>query len=287
VAVGGFYSENDSVGGVGVGRFHLAEDRWRVLAAGGSARIEYDFYGIGTAAGEAGDSVELRTTYGGGEVEALGRVAPKLWLGPAALAYDVSTRAADPSQLPAGQPADTFDGLNAGLGLHLERDTRDRTLAPTAGTLLRVTGDFYSESLGGDFGFQSYSAQLAGYPSLDEQSVLAWRLHGKLVAGDAPFYALAQYDARGYQKGRYRDELELGAELEYRRHLGGRFGAVAFAGLGQVAPSLGDLNGSDWLPSGGVGLRFQLTEASPLNYALDVAAGRDETILYLSVGDSF
>ena len=43
---------------------------------------------------------------------------------------------------------------------------------------------------------------MTGYHGLDERSVLAWRLRTQFLGEDAPFYALALYDARGYETGR-------------------------------------------------------------------------------------
>ena len=37
------------------GRFHIAEDRWRVTSLLAFARIKYDFFGVGSDAGERRD----------------------------------------------------------------------------------------------------------------------------------------------------------------------------------------------------------------------------------------
>lgn len=62
-------------------------------------------------------------------------------------------------------------------------------------------------------------------------------------------------DLRGYETGRYRDRASWAMQVEARQHLFGRFGVVAFAGIGGTAPGLGSLDDTEFLPSVGLGLR--------------------------------
>jgi len=48
----------------------------------------------------------------------------------------------------------------------------------------------------------------------------------------------------------------IAGQVEYRRSLFGRLGAVAFVGAGSVAGTFGNLFSSTLLPAGGVGLRY-------------------------------
>jgi hypothetical protein len=108
-----------------------------------------------------------------------------------------------------------------------------------------------------------------------------------LSGGDVPFNELGQHDLRGYERGRYRDEVHVAGEVELRRPLFWRFSGVTYAGLGQVAPELGELDDHNLLWSAGFGLRFQLTRESQLNYRSDVAWGRDGFEFYFSLGEEF
>ena len=76
-------------------------------------------------------------------------------------------------------------------------------------------------------------------------------------------------------------------QVELRQHLIWRLGAVAFAGVGGVAPTLSELSGAQALPSAGFGLRLQPTPKIPVNLAVDYAWGRGSQGLYLSVGEAF
>ena len=75
--------------------------------------------------------------------------------------------------------------------------------------------------------------------------------------------------------------------MEYRHQLNKRFGAVAFAGLGQVSRDPASMSLDNLLPSLGAGLRIRLTKKNPVNYRIDVGVGRNEAIVYLSVGEAF
>jgi hypothetical protein len=66
-----------------------------------------------------------------------------------------------------------------------------------------------------------------------------------------------------------------------------RIGAVAFAGVGEVMPSLNALTFENLLPSGGVGLRYVLAEQNHVALRFDVAWGREGGQFYLTVGEAF
>jgi len=121
--------------------------------------------------------------------------------------------------------------------------------------------------------------------------VLALRAYGRFTAGRVPFFDLCLFgagsDLRGYTAGQYRDRMMLAAQAEYRLELPKRFGLVAFAGVGEVAPSLGEFNTKDLLPSAGGGLRYTIATKNHVNLRLDYAVGKDSTALYFGVGEAF
>ncbi|MHC4971961.1 MAG: BamA/TamA family outer membrane protein [Planctomycetota bacterium] len=288
LAAAAFYTENSSRGVFGAFKGFLFRDTWRVLAAGGAARINYDFFGVGSGAGDSGISLPFQTDFGGGTLRALGRIAPNMYLGPAFLYGQAKTRVRTSLPLPPWIPRPKqFDTVNSSIGLHFERDTRDNVIYPTRGVHLELAADFFEEAWGSDFSFQAYDADFKSYHPLGEPAVLAWRLVGNLRDGDIPFFSLPNHDLRGYQQGRYRDRLWLAGEVEYRRHLWKRISGVVFAGIGEVAPTIDKMNLDDLLFSAGVGVRFRLTKDNPLNYAIDVAVGKNDVYFYFSLGEAF
>jgi outer membrane translocation and assembly module TamA len=94
-------------------------------------------------------------------------------------------------------------------------------------------------------------------------------------------------DLRGYEMGRYRDRASWAAQVELRQHLFGKFGAVAFAGVGGTAPDLGNLDDSKFLPATGFGLRYMANKATGINLRLDYAVGKDTDAFYFSIGEAF
>ncbi len=94
-------------------------------------------------------------------------------------------------------------------------------------------------------------------------------------------------DLRGYEVGRYRDRAMFAAQGEYRFPLGGRFGAVVFAGIGKVAPTFSDMSDEASLPSVGAGVRWLAAETARVNLSVDFARGKDESTLYVYVKEAF
>ena len=80
----------------------------------------------------------------------------------------------------------------------------------------------------------------------------------------------------------------IAGQVEYRRSLFGRFGAVAFVGGGSVADTFGNLFSSTLLPAGGIGLRYLAVPASGVNISIDYAWGKSGSGgLYVYIGDAF
>jgi hypothetical protein len=70
-----------------------------------------------------------------------------------------------------------------------------------------------------------------------------------------------------------------------------RFGLVVFGGLGGVIPggsqALQVVQTSHFLPSGGGGLRFELSKKYHVNLRADIAQGRDGHTFGMGVGEAF
>ena len=77
-------------------------------------------------------------------------------------------------------------------------------------------------------------------------------------------------------------------QAELRARFTPRWGGVVFAGIGEVAPDFGDMNSSDLLPAGGVGVRWMAAPENRVNIRADLAWGQgDEALFYLSIGEAF
>jgi hypothetical protein len=292
---GAFGTENESYGGVVSMRGHAFEDRWRFLLMAFVARIEYEFFGIGSDAGEHGQSIDLRSDTYTVKFDLLrqlptanlGRFGRRLYLGPVFESRISKTDPTSSGGLPAGIQSVDLDEDQFAMGAKVLRDTRDNNFFPLAGSLAEVSIHAFDEALGGDNDYRLIDVSLRSYQSIRPETVVAARIFGKFGEGDVPFTALPQHDLRGYERGRYRDKVHVAGELEIRQEIWGRIGGAAFAGLGQIAPRIDDLDSDTILWSAGFGLRFQLTEENRMNYRSDIAWGRNGFEFYFSISEAF
>jgi hypothetical protein len=286
IAVGGIATDNGTRAfGVG-GSFYLKQDKYRITAGFVHGNLNYDLYGIGTAAGNANQKLPLKQT---GEIflgQALRRIGWNFFLGPRFLTGHslITVRSDAESPVPIPPEAGLETTLRA-IGVELSRDTRPNRFYPTTGMLFDVVSDFYSQELGSKFSFQSYK-------SLNEKQVIALNAYFCGTGGDPPFYGNCIYgknnELRGYTAGQYLDRYMIATQAEYRLVLPKRLGVVAFAGIGEVIPGAGQLfRSSNFLPAGGGGLRFMVSKKYHVNLRADFAAGRDSHALGLGIGEAF
>jgi hypothetical protein len=120
---------------------------------------------------------------------------------------------------------------------------------------------------------------------------------GCAAAGhQVPIYDLClfgfQNDLRGYSAGRYQDRRMFATQAEYRftipmKGFMGRFGVVAFGGVGGVASKFTEIDAADMLPAGGGGMRFRLTKKNPINFRIDYGVGKNGGALIVGVAEAF
>ena len=197
----------------------------------------------------------------------------------------------DNPNLTSGEVTGSAGGWTSGIGANLVWDDRDHTFFPNRGGLQEVRSLFYFPGIGSDFGFTSWTVDLRRYLALQPDHVIALQLFGSFVTGDPPFY---QYPAlggqnlmRGYFTGRYRDKTYVAGQIEYRQYFWRRLGFVAFAGVGDVAPALGDFALGDFKYSLGFGLRFKFNRAEKVNLRADIGFGRGTNGVYFGLEEAF
>ena len=283
-------------GAKGVGFFHsmsLGQDRirFRGLAAYTDARTIY--YGIGGAAGDAGqrlvyDNRELQF-----QVQAQIRVMPHTHVGLRwrFADYRMTDQRGDIGQV-APPPQEELDTTISMVGPMMSYDTRDSALQPHSGIYAAANWLVGAGFLGNSFSHSRLQVQGNWYLPMRETTVLATRVATCAVTGHVPFNNLCQFgsgaDLRGYEGGRYRERASWALQTEVRQHLGGRFGGVAFFGVGGIAPSVGHvLDDTTLLPSAGLGVRYQPFAKNDVNLRLDVAVGWHGPGLYLGVAEAF
>ncbi|NJN26731.1 MAG: hypothetical protein HC819_12535 [Cyclobacteriaceae bacterium] len=84
------------------------------------------------------------------------------------------------------------------------------------------------------------------------------------------------------------DKQSFWMQAEFRRDLFWRFGGVAFAGIGDVAPEIDQFVFDEMKYVVGLGGRFQALKDEKLNARLDVGFGRGgQHAVYLSIKEAF
>lgn len=284
IGAGALYSQNGSYGAGVFFKGYFAGDRVRVTTGLVAARLNFDL--------SVSDDTEvpLRENVLAYGLEVLIRCFERLFLGPQILVAGVDTDIVKESDAGA-IPDDELDTFNISLGLRGQRDTRDSTFYPRSGSLADVQLRVFDDSWGSAFNYQVLPIAYNHYLSPGPRDVVALRAYTRLAFGDVPFYGQSYFgtgsDLRGYVIGTSFDDALGAVQGEYRRELAGRLGAVGFAGVGAVAPTFGELFEAEALPSVGLGVRFLLEKENHVNLRIDYAWGRDQSALYLAVGEAF
>lgn len=285
-----------------------------------------DYYGIGNASVRPADSDSDRDAYARRHPEVYLRVRLRLW-GPWALALG-QTFAHNGLAIPSRSfvardlraPPEGFAAAFRTVGDHgvarseagVVFDTRDTELSPTMGQF-HVLRARVSPRLGEalPYGYQQLNLTLRGYRALGAPTrVLAGRLVGDVLFGDAPFYELTRFDdtnavggpkgVRGVPAQRFYGKVKLFSNLELRAlllrfRLAGKafsLGSVTFFDVGRV---WSDLSPSRALDGTGLGLHYglgaglRLTQGSTFVVRADLAWSPDARPLgaYVSAGQVF
>lgn len=195
-------------------------------------------------------------------------------------------------ELPLGH-----NGFNSvGLGLGLLQDNRHNVLNVRKGLFSELAFLHYNPAWGSTNEFTSILTDTRVYKPIGKNNVIAAQFLGQFKFGDVPFNQLALMGGesimRGYYLGRYRDRNQLVAQVEYRFlpipfKFTNRLGFAVFASTGSVFNEFNNLSISNFLISGGAGLRFLLFPKKDIWTRLDFAFTEESSGFYLFIGEAF
>ena len=286
-AVGGMYAEGGSWSAIAAHRGYWSQQRRRSTLALATGELLYD---IELDLADSSRKFGLRQNLSGVALELATRVGKNGWVGIGYRGGDTSVAAPGLDEMPAEFGAGTTITMSS-LLLDGEFDSRDSDLYSHSGHYGQIESLISRHEIGADNDYVSVEAEWNSYRSIGTRHVLAWRIAGKLVDGDAPFFAMSWFgagvDLRGYTPGRYIGESMIAAQAEWRWQATSRWGFVAFGGTGKVSGALGAIHTGSWLPAGGAGVRFRLIKELPLNMRADFAWGRDDSTFTLAIGEAF
>ena len=293
IGAAGLITDNGSRGFAIGGQFFLKENTYEITTGFAHGNVDYNIYGTGVASNLKLPLVQTGEAFFG---EFLRRIGWKFFVGPRFITGRsfITVAPNSGSSVPIPPEVGLHDNLTS-LGARLTRDTRPNHFYPLGGTFFTFTTDFFSEGLGSKYSYQSYKTEFSKFWSLSPRQVLAYDADFCATSGAPPFYGNCIYGTnnqlRGYIAGKYFTRETASTQLEYRLVLPKRFGLVVFGGLGGTIPGgsqpLQRVQDGKFLPSGGGGLRFALSQKYHVNLRADIAQGRDGHTFGMGVGEAF
>jgi outer membrane protein assembly factor BamA len=220
------------------------------------------------------------------------RLLPGLYLGPLVEFSDSRLKkVTEGGLLASGKIRGSEGGQASGVGMEINRDTRDNVYYPSTGGYYQLSAIFFSAVLGSDYEFKRYILDLRQYLPVTAAHVLALQFYGRSTNREVPFQLLSKlggtYQMRGYYEGRYRDQDMIVLQGEYRLPLWRRFGLVCFAGVGDVACKTSAFHARDFKSSAGLGIRYLLEPEEKLNLRFDFGFGKDTSGFYVNFTEAF
>jgi len=273
------------------GQAYFARNTYKATVLYGRGNLNYDLYGSGS---QTGLKLPIKQTGQLFQAEFLRSIGMQFLLGPRFKvgSSEITIRPTE-SETPTPPPDIGINTNLAAIGTRLLRDSSDNRFYPTTGSYFSFTSDFYSETLGSKYSFQSYTTIFTKYWGWGTKQVLAVNGYSCATGGKPPFYGNCIYGAnnelRGYTAGKYLDRYMLASQAEYRLVLPFRLGVVGFGGVGEAIPGGDQLlfSNNSFLPAGGGGLRVLLSKKFHVNLRADLARGRDGHTFSLGVGEAF
>ncbi len=278
----------------GLGTFHsiyLNDDRIRIEADASYLKADDRFYGIGEEAGDRGEALNLDNHKLALKLHAQLRAFEHGFVG---IRYQLLTNDAEPeegSSVPA-PPADQLKSTLSLAGPSISYDTRDSHTQPRAGINFTATWLFGIGALGNSYDHDKLTLSGKVYGPAGPDTVIALAANVCAVSGDVPYYGLCLFGSgaalRGYPSGRYRDRASWALQSEVRHRFSTRWGGVAFAGIGGIAPSARRLiEDGDLLSSVGIGVRYLPFKDNDVQLRIDIAVGKNDQGVYLGIGEAF
>jgi len=280
----GTYSSTDSYVSGLFGKLYFDEDKQRLMAGGvyGKVNNEYnDFLGSGQ---------EFKTT---DNIHALFaryqyRIEGDWFIGAQIVMSNYTISGSDRFS----DAVLEFIGLNGfesnGVGLVIERDTRDNQNSPSAGSSFLIHSLAYRKSFGGEENFDVYALKSSKFFKHYKEYVLALRLDGRWSV-DAPAGAYSTVDLRGYTPGQYLAPHMTTFEAEERIPITKKWGTHIFTGLaGLYGNSSSSNDNVNWYPSIGAGINYMLKEEEKMIIRADIAMGEAGNYgFYIQFGQAF
>jgi hypothetical protein len=269
----GAYTNNDTwFAGLGHSRT-FKEDKWRLIAGAGAAKVNSTFYFA-----DVPFDFSLDGTIG--LVKLKRRMAnSNMFLGLSTSYIDAETTFFE--ELPV--PELGVDFKDVGAALSVIYDSRDDTMMPSSGQLFELEGWRHDKGFGGSFNYWKANLKLNSFHRLGEKWVLGLRYEGATIDGEGPFYAAPYVSLRGIPALRYQGKSAGVVETEIRYRLAKRWAVLAFGGVGYTDNEQPANKTEDDIYAWGVGARWQALPAKNVWVGIDLAHGPEEDAFYIQL----
>ncbi|MGB9469460.1 MAG: hypothetical protein WBQ59_08915 [Candidatus Acidiferrum sp.] len=178
IGVAGLGTNNGTRGfGIG-GDVYLKEARYEIKSVYVHGNIDYNLYGVGYVNANAGLKLPLAQTGQVFFIEFLRNIGWDFYVGGRFVTGNsfITIKQTEGGPLPPIPPGVGLQTDLRALGMEVVRDSRPNRFYPVKGSLVDFTGDFFANSLGSKYSFQSYKFTFNKYASLNSKQVLAYNL---------------------------------------------------------------------------------------------------------------
>ncbi|MCH7415020.1 outer membrane protein assembly factor [Belliella sp. R4-6] len=292
IALGGAYTLLNQFLAYGSWRIFTEENKNLFAGEIGWYRYVYFFYGIGPHVNES-DREQFDATFPRLRFDYLRKVKSNLYLGFRYHYDDFDITSVEINGLlDSGGILGSVGGRLSGVGPIVYFDSRDSQIFPTRGVFAESSFQTFHKSIGSQYNYSRMLVDFRSVHSINEKSVLVWNAYSELMFGDTPFFGLPLVGGnrllRGLFEGKFRDKNLVLAQAEYRWKFLPRWGAVGFAGLGNIFSQENSFHFNQTKFTYGLGGRFQLSKKEKLNLRLDFAKSPNEDLrIYLTFGEAF
>lgn len=268
------------------------EERSMLQGDNSYQKFPENFWGVGAFTSDdneelyESDRLELDNTF-------LRQFKPHWFAGPSMrFQYITGMKTIENSIFESQQVLGREGGISSGLGAKLLYDTRENLFTPAIGNAyLEFSTLYFGKSLASDYTFTTLRLDARKYLKTYKKHVLALQSFQQYTFGDPPFRMMPLMGSashmRGYYQGRYRDNVYVTGQAEYRLPVWRKWGVALFGGVGEVASEISDLNWRAVRHSYGGGIRFLIDKEENVNLRLDFAVAGESTGFYISFGEAF
>jgi outer membrane protein assembly factor BamA len=178
-------------------------------------------------------------------------------------------------------------------GILARWDSRDSRSNPSQGVYAEGRFERAKQLRGTEDDFNRTTVEARHYIPLGWRKghILAGRLYMDYHSGDVPFYHLPGlggiFFTRGLIEGRYRDNLALCGNLEYRLPIYQRLHWAFFADAGNVYPEFKSVNPERIKVTGGTGMRYYVPPGNLLLARVDLGYSEEGLLTYLTFDHPF